>query len=340
MTVDDELLDDFLRYVGDERRLSPRTVEAYGRDLEQFSDFLDGWLGSDDWSWTDVDRLAVRSYLGELDGRGLKRSTMGRKLSAVRVFFRFLHRTERVEANPARHVRTPPAERTLPGYLSAEQADDLFELLRRRADADGGFLALRDRALVEVIYSCGLRLAEVRGLDLPDVDLASGQVRVTGKGDRERIVPLGRQARAAVRAYLPARAKLLRKRRDGAATGVGEPPGGRAGAEVGSGPAGSGASADDDARLALFLSTRGRRLSRRQTQRSVTGLLDAVAEGEGLSAHALRHTFATHMVDQGADLTAVKELLGHASLSTTRVYTHTSRERLRRVYRQAHPRAE
>lgn len=331
MSEGDDLLDDFLRYVGKERRLSPRTVDAYGRDLEQFADFVDGWLGSDDWSWTDVDRLAVRSYLGELDGRGLKRSTMGRKLSAVRVFFRFLHRTDRVEANPARHVRTPPAERTLPGYLSAEQADDLFELLRERATADPGFLALRDRALVEVIYSCGLRLAEVRGLDLPDVDLASGQVQVTGKGRKDRIVPLGRQARAAVRAYLPARAKLLRERGDGGAAAGAEPPGDRPSAEAG---------ADDEARLALFLSMQRRRLSRRQTQRAVTGLLDAVAEGEGLSVHALRHTFATHMVDQGADLTAVKELLGHASLSTTRVYTHTSRERLKQVYRQAHPRAE
>lgn len=323
-TGGDGLLDDYLRYVGRERRLSPRTVEAYGRDLEQFAEFLDGWTGSDDWSWADVDRLAVRSYMGELEGRGLKRSTMGRKLSAVRVFFRFLHRTERVEANPARHVRTPPAERTLPGYLSADQADELFDLLRDRADADGGFLALRDRALVEVIYSSGLRLAEARGLDLPDVDLATGQMRVTGKGGKERVVPLGRQARAAVRAYLPARAKLIRERRSGA-----EP--------AGDGPGGD---ADGDARLALFLSNRGRRLSRRQTQRAVNGLLEAVAEGEGLSVHALRHTFATHMMDQGADLTAVKELLGHASLSTTRVYTHTSRERLKEVYRRAHPRAE
>jgi integrase/recombinase XerC len=332
---DDELLDDFLRYVGKERRLSPRTVEAYGRDLEQFADFLDGWVGSGDWSWEDVDRLAVRSYLGELDGRGLKRSTMGRKLSAVRVFFRFLHRTDRVGANPARHVRTPPAERTLPGYLSADQADELFDLLRERADADGGLLALRDRALVEVIYSCGLRLAEARGLDLPDVDLSAGQVRVTGKGDKERIVPLGRQARAAVRAYLPARAKLLRERRSGR-----EPRADGPGADDGSTGPGADAAAGEDARTALFLSLRGGRLSRRQTQRAVNGLLEAVAEGEGLSVHALRHTFATHMVDRGADLTAVKELLGHASLSTTRVYTHTSRERLKEVYRRAHPRAE
>ncbi|MFW6193412.1 MAG: tyrosine recombinase XerC [Gemmatimonadota bacterium] len=322
MSDGDARLDDFLRWVGEERRLSPRTVEAYGRDLRQFAEFLDGWLGTDDWSWADVDRLAIRSFLGELEGRGLKRSTMGRKLSSVRVFFRFLHRTGRVEANPARHVRTPTAERTLPGYLSSDRTDELFDLLRRRAEADGGFLALRDRALVEVIYSCGLRLAEVRGLDLPDVELPAGQVRVTGKGDKERIVPLGRQARAAVRAYLPTRAKLLRDRRSG------------------DGGAGSGPADADDARLALFLSVRGRRLSRRQIQRAVTGLLEAVAEGEGLSVHALRHTFATHMMDRGADLTAVKELLGHASLSTTRVYTHTSRERLKEVYRRAHPRAE
>lgn len=324
-----EPLRDFLRYVEKERRLSPRTVEAYRRDLEDFGDFLGGWLGAEAWSWRDADRLAVRSWLGELDGRGLERSTMGRKLSAVRVFYRFLHRTDRVEANPARHVRTPRTERSLPGYLSADQAGELFGLLRERAEADGGFLPLRNRALVEVLYSCGLRLAEVRGLDLPDVDLSAGQARVLGKGEKERIVPLGGEARRAVRAYLPARAELLRERRGGDAAGDGAR---RAASEGG---------ADADAhRLALFVSTRGRRLSRRQIQRTVGRLLDAVAEGEDLSVHALRHTFATHMLDRGADLTAVKELLGHASLSTTRIYTHTSKERLKDVYRKAHPRAE
>lgn len=319
MTEPEAALRDFARYAEKERMLSPNTVEAYRRDLEEFVAFLREQLQRG-WGWGDVDRLALRAFLGELDRRGLERSTMARKLSSVRVFFRFLHRSGRVEANPARHVRSPSRERPLPGYLTAEQTEEAFELLRKRAEEDGGFLALRNRALVEVVYSCGLRLAEVRGLDLGDLDLNRGQLRVTGKGRKERIVPVGRAAREAVRSYLPARARLRRERRPG-----------------------DGASEDASGRmpgLPLFLSIRGRRLSRRQIQRVVKRLLEAVAEGEELSVHALRHSFATHMLDRGADLMAVKELLGHASLSTTRIYTHTSRERLKEVYRQAHPRAE
>lgn len=316
MTDAREAVRDFLRYVEKERMLSPHTVDGYRRDLDAFTEFLDGYLGSRSWTWEDVDRLSVRGFLGELDRRGLARSTMARKLSAVRSFFAFLHRNGIVQASPARSVRSPSRERDLPGYLSAEQVERLFDLLRGRAEADGGFLALRDRALVEVLYSCGLRLAEVQQLDLQDVDLSARRVRVLGKGRKERIVPLGGPAATALRAYLPARsARLAELRRKSAPAGGSVP------------------------RLPVFLSVSGDRLSRRQIQRAVGGLLEAVAEGEGLSTHALRHSFATHMLDRGADLLAVKELLGHASLSTTRIYTHTSRERLKRVYRQAHPRA-
>ncbi len=322
-------LEDFLRHVEKERMLSPNTVEAYGRDVREFGRFLEEWSGEAGWGWEDADRLAVRSFLGALEERGLEPSTMARKLSAVRVFYRFLHREGRVPANPARRVRSPKGETSLPGYLSAGETEELFERLRERAEADGGFLALRNRALLETLYSSGLRLAEVRGLDLPDVDLSAGQVRVTGKGEKERIVPLGGAAADALRAYLPRRGELLERRREAARRSP-VPATGPPGPEAGSGPP----------EAPVFVSVRGRRLSRRQIQRTVRKLLDAVAEGEGLSTHALRHTFATHLLDQGADLMAVKELLGHASLSTTRIYTHTSRERLQRVYRRAHPRAE
>jgi integrase/recombinase XerC len=207
-------------------------------------------------------------------------------------------------------VRPPKAAKTLPGFLTRSQTEVLFEALEARVesgvgadpgDESGRIRALRDRALVELFYSCGLRLAEARELDRSDLDLDAATVRVTGKGRKDRVVPLGRRAAASLREYLGAR---------------------------------------EDSGGALFRSSQGRRLSRRQTQRIVTGWLDAAASGEGLSTHALRHTFATHMLDAGADLMAVKELLGHASLSTTRVYTHTSRERLVKAYRQAHPRAE
>lgn len=322
-------LEDFLTYVEKERLLSPHTAEAYERDAREFGRFLRDWTADAGWGWADADRLAVRSFLGLLEERGLEKSTMARKLSAVRVFYRFLHREGRVPANPARHVRSPKGEESLPGYLTAEETGELFDRLAGRAEADGGFLALRNRALLETLYSCGLRLAELRGLDLPDVDLSAGQLRVTGKGGKERIVPLGRAAADAVRAYLPRRAELLERRREADPR---SPPG------TGAAPAGGEGSGPPEA--PLFLSVRGGRLSRRQIQRTVRRLLDAVADGEGLSTHSLRHTFATHMLDGGADLMAVKELLGHTSLSTTRIYTHTSRERLKRVYRQAHPRAE
>ena len=313
-------VEDFLRYARVERGLSPHTVAAYRRDLDEFSGFLQAYLADADWSWDEVDRLAIRSFLGSLQARGLEASTMSRKLSATRVFFRFLHRTDRVEANPARLVRAPRRDRKLPGHLSQVQADDLFVLLRAHAEHDGGFVPLRNRALLELLYSSGLRLAEIQGLNLQSVAMRARQLRVMGKGRKERIVPFGRPAAAALTAYLPERRALVESRRRTYGSRVAV----TAGTDVGA---------------ALFLSRLGRRLSRRQIQRVVSRVLDAVASGEELSVHALRHSFATHLLDNGADLVAVKELLGHSSLSTTRIYTHTSTEKLRRVYRQAHPRA-
>ena len=300
----DRWLDEFFRYATAERRLSPNTVDGYSRDLRQFREFLTGYLADENWAWTDVDRLVIRSFLGELDRRGLRRTTIRRKLSAVRSFFSFLHRTDRLTVNPARAVRAPKRARSLPAYLGEDRSRELFEMLERRIAVEGGFLPARERAMLEVFYSCGLRLAEANGLDLKDMDLSRGQVRVTGKGGKQRVVPLGGHATRAIQAYLPLRA----------------------------------ATASAEGTAALFLSVRGSRLSRRQMQRAISRTLDAVADGERMSAHALRHTFATHMLDHGADLVAVKELLGHASLSTTRVYTHTSVERLQRVHADAHPR--
>jgi len=299
----------FLAYVRKERRLSAHTEAAYRRDLEDFGAFLVGHMESADWDWSDVDRLDIRSWLGELEGRGLKRSTVARKLSAVRALYRFLHRTDVVSHNPARLIRTPRKRQELPGYLTRGQAEVLFELLESYATGDRP-LAVRDRAMIEVIYSCGLRLAEIQGLDDADLDLDRGLVKVLGKGGKERIVPVGARACEAVSDYLARRHKVSSRE---LAPGEGRP---------------------------LFVSRRGTRISRRQIQRSVGAWLAWAADGEGLSVHALRHTFATHMLDAGADLMAVKELLGHSSLSTTRIYTHTSRERLVKAYRQAHPRAD
>ena len=291
--------DDFVRWLARERRLSPHTVEAYRRDLAQFAAFVDEWTGDRAWSWSDVDRLAVRAWLGELDELGRADSTIARKLSSLRVFFGFLQRTGRREESPARLVQARSSGRRLPAFLTRRQIDVLFE-----PDGTESPPSERDTALLEVLYSAGLRLAELHGLDVADVDGDRGLVRVLGKGRKERIVPLGSTAVAAVDRYLDS----------------------------------SGRSPSSDG--PLFLSERGRRLSRRQIQRIVGARLSRAADGETLSPHTLRHSFATHLLDEGADLMAVKELLGHVSLSTTRIYTHTSKERLIQQYRMAHPRAE
>ena len=208
-------------------------------------------------------------------------------------------------------MKSPRLPRTLPAYLDKRQAATLLEHAATRAQSLE-FTDVRNLAMLELFYSSGLRLSELRGIDLGDLDLVAQQVKVRGKGRKERIVPLGDHAQRALRNYLVKRDTLLAKRKDGAIK---------------------------PARSAVFLSERGGRMSPRAIQHAVVQLLSAVDEGAGLSTHSLRHSFATHMVDGGADLRAVQELLGHASISTTQIYTHTSVERLKKVYRQAHPRA-
>ena len=301
------MIAEFIRHLADGRQLSPHTVAAYRRDLTEFEAFLARYYGGQEWTWGGVDRLALRAFLADMSRRGLSRRTIARKLSAVRSFFRWLHREEVVEANPARAVRSPKLERHLPGWLSRGDMERVLQLAENRA-AEGGFRGARDLAIVETFYSTGMRLSELQSLDMQDLDLLGDQARVRGKGRKERIVPLGRHAVTALRRYELRRAEVLARCVGGD-------------------------------RRAVFISERGRRLSVRQIQNIVRSFLDVVAEEAGLSTHSLRHTFATHLLDAGADLMAVKELLGHASLSTTRIYTHTSKERLTRVYNQAHPRA-
>jgi integrase/recombinase XerC len=303
-------VEDFLRHLGEGRGLSPHTVTAYRRDLDDLGGFLTEHLGAADWRWAEVDRGALRSFLGSLRRRGLARRTMARKLSAVRSFLRFLHREGRLEGNPARGIRAPRPERTLPGHLSMDGAEALFRLAELRA-AENTLEGTRSLLILELLYGSGLRLAELHGMNLRELDVVGRQVKVRGKGRKERIVPVTPRAITALRRYEPRREEALAAR--------------------------PGPSRD---REALLVSDAGRRLSRRSIQRTVHRLLDAAGEGTGLSTHSLRHSFATHLLDRGADLMAVKELLGHASLSTTRIYTHTTTERLKRAYRQAHPRAD
>jgi integrase/recombinase XerC len=304
----DDAVAGFLTFLEKERDVSPNTLKAYRRDLVGLQHFLQGHLGVEVVSWEAIDRLAMRAWLAHLARRGLSKRSSARMLSAARSFFRFLHRADVVEANPARAVGSPKLDRHLPGHLDRRQVETMLTAAATRAQ-QGRFTDVRDHAILELFYTAGLRLSELRGIDRRDLDLLGGVVKVRGKGRKERIVPVGEPAQRALRAY--------ERVRDGVLAQVG--------------PAGD--------RTACFLSQRGQRLSTRALHNAVVAWLGEVDEGAGLSTHALRHTFATHLLDGGADLRAVQELLGHASITTTQIYTHTSVERLQQVHRQAHPRA-
>ncbi len=293
----------FERHLRDERGVSPHTRTAYRRDVASFAEFLAQEFLSrpaETVSAAQADVLAVRSYLARLRAKGLSKTSVGRHLSALRTFFRFLAREGKVTANPAKAVATPRAARPLPRTLSVTEAASTLEA----RDGDEP-LSARDRALLELLYATGLRVSELVGLDLPDVDLASRQVRTLGKGKKERIVPFGEKAAGAIREYLRERPQPTRRK---------------------------------DAE-ALFLNPGGGRL----TDRSVRRILDQALRLAGVtrhaSPHALRHSFATHLLAAGADLRSIQEMLGHASLSTTQKYTHLDAERLIEVYRKSHPRA-
>lgn len=299
---------DFLEFIEKERDLSPHTVKAYRRDLEEFSGFLIGYYGGEEWSWEGIDRIAIRSFLGYLTRKGLERRSVARAVSTVRSFFRYLHQNELIESNPARNVTSPKLERTLPSYLDRRQMGSLIAAAQTRS-MGGKFTDVRNMAMLELLYSTGIRLSEMQGISRSAMDLMSNQVKVRGKGRKERIIPLGESAVLALRNYEAKRDELLRA---------------------------LGSKGD---RTAFFLSSRGKRISTRAIQNAIVGMLELVSEDSGLSTHSLRHTFATHLLDAGADLRAVQELLGHASIQTTQIYTHTSVERLKSVYQNAHPRA-
>lgn len=285
----------FAAYLETERNVSPHTLAAYRSDLAQLLAFATHEKG-ENVSAQDVDHLLLRRYLAGL-AKNAKKSSIGRKLAAIRSFFRFLLRRGIVAKNPAELIATPKKEQRLPFHLDIDQATILME-----APEDEQKHVLRDRAILELLYSSGLRVSELTGLNIGELDLAGGMVRVTGKGGKERIVPVGSRALAAVRNYLD-------ERGDGTASG------------------------------ALFLNTRGGRINRRSVARIIDAHVMRIAAFKRISPHTLRHTFATHMLEGGADLRAIQELLGHASLSTTQKYTHVSIDRLMEVYDKAHPKA-
>jgi integrase/recombinase XerC len=296
VTVNAEI-SDFILHISKERRLSEHTCLAYEIDLTQFAGFC--VARSPETTLELIRKQTVRAYLSALHVQGFSRTSIARKLSSLRTFLSYLCVDGRLEQNPALQVSPPKAEKRLPDHL------DMEEVKRTMEAPDGeSFVGLRDRAILELFYSSGLRLRELVGLQQNTVDAAAGTIRVRGKGGKDRIVPVGRLAKQALRAYLDKRNSLR------PAQGVGS----------------------------LFVTRSGKQLSPSGVQSRVSKYLGQ-ATGRKLGPHALRHSFATHLLDEGADLNAVKEMLGHASLSTTQVYTHVSVERLKEAYRQAHPRA-
>ncbi|MDH5633482.1 MAG: tyrosine recombinase XerC [Gammaproteobacteria bacterium] len=291
----------FLNHLEHERRVAKHTVSGYGRDLQKFLEFLDT-LEHRDWSAVTVHD--IRRFVSRIRQQGFSGRSVSRALSAIRSFYRYLLREQKVNHNPADGVPAPRADKRLPETLSVDQLVGALDVVDVLA-GESPFLAARDRAMVELFYSSGLRLSELAGLRLQDMDLAEGLVRVTGKGAKTRVVPIGTAAQSAMRAWLKQRK---------AHSGLAE-------------------SAD------VFVSERGKLLS----VRTIQARMKAWGERQGLSLplhpHMLRHSFASHLLESSGDLRAVQELLGHADISTTQVYTHLDFQHLSRVYDKAHPRA-
>ena len=289
------LREGFLDYLRRERNYSPNTVLAYDDDLSQFDAFLRKHFSREHVEASAVDQLTIRLFLGDLLEAGMGRRSSARKLAAVRSFFRFLLRRKVLTSNPALNVVTPKLPRRLPVVLDEQSVARIMEAPDPRTPE-----GLRDRAILEMLYGTGIRLSELIGLNRESVDLRNDTVKVLGKGNKQRLVPLGRKAKDALLRYLRMR---------------------------------------DSREPALFLSSRGKRLYPKGVYLIVTKHIRTVSEIEKKSPHVLRHTFATHLLSRGADLQAVRELLGHASLSTTQLYTHVTVDRLKRIYNQAHPRS-
>lgn len=291
----------FLSYMRDVRGRSPHTVQAYSRDLGDFVRFV-GPAAKKGARRVEVGQ--IREFMADLYERGVKPSTSARKLAVLRSFFNYLVRREEIAVNPAARVRAPKVPRALPAFLGADALRRLFDEMPPGRDE---VVRIRDRCIVELLYSTGIRLSELVGLNIEDVDFKGALIRVAGKGAKERVVPVGRPALRWLQRYMSAERRALMERSGAAST------------------------------PALFLG-RGGRISARQVQRRVGLFLGGAAARGAVNPHALRHSFATHMLDAGADLRAVQELLGHASLASTQIYTHVTSRRLRETVEMAHPR--
>jgi integrase/recombinase XerC len=318
----------FLRYLELNRNASAHTVRAYDSDLSQFIAHAAAGAGVKvrDLLPRQLDRLALRGFLGDLHRQGLARATAARKLAAARTFLRYLRREGEIDDDPGALVATPKRDVRMPAHLSEDEMSALID-----APAGDTALVRRDRAILELFYASGLRLSELAGLDVDDVNLSAKMVRVLGKGGKERIVPFNASAAKAVRAYLHERDALV----------CGSVPS-RLSSPSRLSPRSRPSSTSRHSRRPdpLFVNYRGGRLTTRSVDRLVRRYVAASSARLGISAHALRHSFATHLLQRGADLRVIQELLGHARLSTTQRYTHVNAAQLLEVYQKSHPRAK
>ena len=298
----------FLQYLALNRNASAHTVRAYDSDLTQFLSYTAAAAGIKvrDLSPKQLDRLALRGFLGELHKQGKSRASAARKLAAVRTFLRYLRREELIDDDHGSLVATPKRDIRMPAHLSESEMSALLD-----APSVATPFGRRDRAILELFYASGMRLSELAGLDVDDVNLSANMVRVLGKGGKERIVPFNKTAARALRTYWPDRELLVRVKARGRRS-----------------------------RDPLFVNYLGGRLTVRSIDRLVRRYVAASSARLGISPHALRHSFATHLLQRGADLRVIQELLGHAKLSTTQRYTHVNSAQLLEVYQKAHPRAK
>lgn len=295
-----QAIEAFEHYLTRERRYSKHTSEAYRRDLEQFLDFQVYHTGLDPVPVHLIDKKDIQFFLGDLIRHGFSKKSVGRKLASIRAFFRYLVRTNRLPANPAAALMTPKTEKRLPDFLFEKEIKDALESMQIL-----NYPSIRDKTIIELFYGTGMRLSELTGLNVLDYDPAARVVRVTGKGSKQRVLPVGARLAAVLQQYLSERKRF----------------------------------SGDKNPEAMFLNRNCSRLSARSIQNRVHRILSRTSEKKKLSPHLLRHSFATHLLDRGADLRAVKELLGHASLSTTQIYTHLTMDHLKQVYKQAFPRS-
>lgn len=297
-------MEKYFNYLSRERNYSAHTVTAYRDDLGQFHQFLGKHFADSPFQISKIDQLTIRLFLGDLLEQGLNKRSVARKLACLRSFYKYLIKAGAVRHNPCLNIVTPKLQKKLPVFLD-ETAIEKMMALPDLSTVEG----IRDKAILELFYGAGIRLNELLSLKLGDIDFPNSTIRVLGKGRKHRILPMGAKAKEALKLYLPRRSELSDR------TGSAEQS------------------------QVVFLSVRGKRLYPKGVYLIVKKYISAVSEIERKSPHILRHTFATHLLNHGADLRAVKELLGHESLSTTQLYTHVTVSRLKRIYDQAHPKA-